>query len=94
MEERCNVQVEASKYEKDKADSEVVRSGQDIVGRLMLEKIKTFHFLRQVETRLNEMVGVEGDVKQGAVCVWRREMGKDCPATLRHVLGAEVMTQL
>lgn len=30
----------------------------------MLEKIKTFHFLRQVETRLNEMVGVEGAVKQ------------------------------
>lgn len=45
--------------------------GGDIVVRLILEKIRTFLFLRQVESRLkvNEMIDVEGNVKQGEICM-------------------------
>ena len=56
-----DVHVEASKHGEDKtADPGGGRSGQDIAERLMFEKMETFHFLKQVETRLSEVVGVEG----------------------------------
>lgn len=60
VEERGDVHVEASKHGEDKTADPGGRSGQDIAERLMFEKMETFHFLRQVEARLSEVVGVEG----------------------------------
>ena len=71
--EKWNIQVGASKYEKEgRVNSEDTSSGWDTVGRLILEKIRAFLFLRQVESRLevSEMIDVEGGVSLSEIYIW------------------------